>query len=210
MICRFKKGFSLVEVMAVVAVLMVLAGMVLGLGKRLQDQAKEKLAQSTIDILVTAIEVYYADEGEFPFYTVALGAAADYVTAIGCSDLNLYKRQGNEFIATDTDILKELSAPFDWTGAALYFRLTRSVNSKKIINSMDDSVFSSNYANYNYVDSRFTDESGNPAGPFALIRFIDPWGNAYRYSYTAGNAFAMIDSAGADGEFDNGDDLSSK
>jgi prepilin-type N-terminal cleavage/methylation domain-containing protein len=212
MICRFKKGFSLVEVMAVVAVLMVLAGMVLGLGKRLQDQAKEKLAQSTIDILVTAVEMYYANAGEFPFESSGLDSTGleDAVGAVA-GTLDISKRDsGTPLSLAEIAAIKELSGEFDWSGPALYSRLVRSLDSKKIVGAMDDSVFSANYVGYGYLDLAFADPASGLPINSALIRFVDPWGNAYRYSYVAGNAFAVIDSAGADGKFGTGDDLSSK
>ena len=67
-------GFSLSEVLVVVAVLGILAGLLLGFGKRLKTQADEKLCRSTIEILVAAIEQYFDDQGKFP--VVAVGATA--------------------------------------------------------------------------------------------------------------------------------------
>ena len=67
--CRKNRGFSTLEVLAAVAIVIILAMMVLGAGKRLQTQADEKLAKSTIDILVTAIGQYYEFWNEFPAVT---------------------------------------------------------------------------------------------------------------------------------------------
>ena len=44
-----------------------------------------------------------------------------------------------------------------------------------------------------------------------LIRFIDPWGKALRYTYAAGDTFPLIESAGSDGDFDAaGDNITSQ
>jgi type II secretory pathway pseudopilin PulG len=64
--CRKNKGFSTVEVLVAVSIVIILATIVLGVGKRLKTQAEEKLARSTIGILVTAISQYYEFWNEFP------------------------------------------------------------------------------------------------------------------------------------------------
>jgi len=61
-----KNGFSLLELLTAVAIVITLAMIVLGAGKRLKTQADEKLAKSTIGILVTAISQYYEFWDEFP------------------------------------------------------------------------------------------------------------------------------------------------
>ena len=60
------RAFSLVELLVVVAILGVLAGAILGVGRRIKTQAEEKLARSTISILVSAIEQYHSFWGHFP------------------------------------------------------------------------------------------------------------------------------------------------
>ncbi len=64
--CWKNRGFSTLEVLAAVTIVIILAMIVLGVGKRLQTQADEKLAKSTIQILVTAIGQYYEFWNEFP------------------------------------------------------------------------------------------------------------------------------------------------
>ncbi len=61
-----QSGFSLVEVLVVIAVLAILAGTLMGFGKRLRQQADEKLCKGTIDILVAAVEQYYDYHSVFP------------------------------------------------------------------------------------------------------------------------------------------------
>jgi prepilin-type N-terminal cleavage/methylation domain-containing protein len=60
------KGFSTLEVLTAVAIVVILAMILLGVGRRLKTQADEKLAQSTIEILVTAISQYHQFWDEFP------------------------------------------------------------------------------------------------------------------------------------------------
>jgi type II secretory pathway pseudopilin PulG len=63
---RKNRAFSTLEVLAAVTVVIILAAILLGVGKRLKTQAEEKLAKSTIQILVTAIGQYYEFWDKFP------------------------------------------------------------------------------------------------------------------------------------------------
>jgi len=51
-------GFSMLEILTAVAIVSILAMILLGVGKRLKTQADERLAKSTIEILVTAISSF--------------------------------------------------------------------------------------------------------------------------------------------------------
>jgi len=64
--CGKNRGFSTLEVLTAVAIVITLAMIVLGVGKRLKTQADERLAGSTIQILVTAIGQYHQFWNEFP------------------------------------------------------------------------------------------------------------------------------------------------
>ncbi len=56
----------MVEILTAVAIVSILAMILLGVGKRLKTQADERLARSTIEIVVTAISQYYEFWDEFP------------------------------------------------------------------------------------------------------------------------------------------------
>ncbi|RKY12704.1 MAG: hypothetical protein DRP65_00310 [Planctomycetota bacterium] len=70
--CRKKRGFSTLEVLAAVTIVIILAAIVLGVGKRLKTQAEEKLVKSTIGILVTAITQYYKFWDKFPAQQIGI------------------------------------------------------------------------------------------------------------------------------------------
>jgi prepilin-type N-terminal cleavage/methylation domain-containing protein len=59
-------GFSMLEILSAVAIVSILAMILLGVSKRLKTQADERLAKSTIEILVTAISQYHEFWDEFP------------------------------------------------------------------------------------------------------------------------------------------------
>ncbi len=181
------KGFSLVELIVVIAIISVLVTLGVGGGKRLKLQAERRLATGGILIIVTALELYYDDEGSFPF-------AAD-----------ISYEQAN--FENDTTVTVTTGTVEDeyWSSQALYYFLTRSVNSNEIIAKLSSKLVTN------------TDESGLPivatipyrTGPDVdLLRFVDPWGKSLRYTYIIGNNFPVIKSAGSDGLFGTGDDIS--
>lgn len=73
-----KCGFSMVEILTAIAIVSILAMMLLGVGKRLKTQADERLAKSTIEILVTAISQYYEFWDEFPAVTDPCAPPAEH------------------------------------------------------------------------------------------------------------------------------------
>jgi len=76
--CRKNRAFSTIEVMVAVSIVIILAAIVLGVGRRLKTQADEKLAKSTIQILVTAIGQYHQFWDEFPAVTDPCGLPAEH------------------------------------------------------------------------------------------------------------------------------------
>jgi len=187
LLCR-KNGFSLVETLAVISVITILAAMVLGVGKHVKDQANIKLTKSTIDILVTAVEMYYQDEGRMPFNTGSVGS--DY-TSFG----------GNFTILTGSYV------EFDRSSEALYYYLSKSLNSKRLINTITDSLVTSKDAAGNYLSVEVYDSAGILIDTIDIPRFVDAWGNTLRYNYISGSTFCVISSPGKDKKYGTPDDI---
>ncbi|MCF7956042.1 MAG: type II secretion system GspH family protein [Phycisphaerae bacterium] len=183
LLCR-KKGFSIVEILTVIAVITVLAAMVLGVGKHVKEMGNIKLTKSTIDILVTAVEQYYQDEGRMP---------------------------SNSF--GGTPVIKTGSVESSWSGEALYYRLSQSYNSKRLINTIDDSLITSRDAAGDVltVDVTYTDPGTGTVTfietDLVLPRFVDAWGNTLRYNYSSGDTFCVISSPGKDKKYGTEDDI---
>ncbi len=64
--CYSQSGFSLSELLIVVAILVILIGAVVGFGKHLRRQAQGSLCECTIGVLIAAIEQYHDWHGVFP------------------------------------------------------------------------------------------------------------------------------------------------
>jgi len=184
-----KNGFSLVEVLSVVAVVAVLLSLVIGLSKHVREKGNVRLTESTIDILVTAVELYYQDNSDtMPFETPA-GAdfsLPDFESAAAATTMVIFSGTHSE--------------P-DWSGEALYYFLDKSLNSRRIINTINSSLVSSfDSAGQSLIVD--VDDS-----PVDMPRFVDAWGNTLRYRYTKDATFCVITSAGPDKNFGTADDI---
>jgi prepilin-type N-terminal cleavage/methylation domain-containing protein len=202
--CAKTKGFSTVEVLTVIAILAILASILLGVGKRLQAQAEEKLARSMIDILVSALEQYYDYHGVFPFNAGFVYGEADFEDDVV------------DTAAGDTVVLTNGTPPDPvidpdhgfWSSSALYYFLSRTPPSRQIIETLTDRLISSKDLGGDNLIIEITIGS-NPAYQVDLIRFIDPWGKSIQYTYSGDN-FPLIVCAGPDGEWDTGDEIDSR
>ena len=170
------------EVLTAVAIIAVLVSLVLGLGKRIKVQAQERLCKSAIDIISSALEQYYDQYTDFPF-------TAD--PAFGQMELDLLldtEFGGGSIAGTVEDTYA--------SSEALYYYLDKKCpNSRKLIDKLAVSLTA---GGRKYVAS--TDE-------LDLVRFVDPWGRSLRYTYSAGDVFPVVVSAGVDGDFDTDDDI---
>lgn len=201
LLCR-KNGFSLVETLAVISVITILAAMVVGVGKQVKDQGNIKLTKSTIDILVTAVEMYYQDESRMPFNTGSVGSSisqAGFESRIGGS-------------RTRIEIILGSPVNSDWSSEALYYFLTKSLNSKRLINTITDSLVTSRDAagdifTVEIYDTDPVTSIETLVETVNLPRFVDAWGNTLRYNYISGATFCVISSPGKDKLYGTGDDI---
>ena len=202
-----KKGFTLVEIIVVTVVVAVILTMVIGVGKHVKDQAKIETAQSTLIVLTSALEQYYADEDKMPFETID-STTLQPVALDESFDINDFQQRlaGTISFAT-TNTHTGTSYDNDWSGEALYYFLNKSPNSRSILKTLNESYVSSLNAAGVPLTVTISFSSG-ATEQIIMPRVIDPWGNAYRYRYEDGNTCCRITSAGPDGNFETpGDNL---
>jgi type II secretory pathway pseudopilin PulG len=211
-IFRKKNGFSTVELLTVIAILIVLASALMKIAKGVRTQAQDRLVSGQIDIIVTALELYYADQTppHFPF-TAAPTVPEEHPTSSGQDndpsygeaelELTIEAANGGDAVSFSAGTHRDEYS----SSEAMFYFLDRSPDSSKIIDAMSSTLISNK------------DQSGNAleitigTDTFDLVRFIDPWGNSLRYTYVDGNAFPLIESAGVDGKFyTSGDNITSR
>src|SRR5881398_3288867 len=69
-----ENGFTLSELLIVIAISVILMGLLFPAFKGVQDQAKKTQAKNDLTQLVTAVNAYYTEYGKYP---LSAGAAAD-------------------------------------------------------------------------------------------------------------------------------------
>ena len=174
-------GITLFELVLAVAVLSILVSIVIGVGNYTLMQAKTRLAESTISVLVTALEQYHDFTDMFP---------------PECDDLAKLENELGGNVSSGSSLVKYFSSE------ALYYYLYRVPVSRRII-SMISERHTTNL-DENGVEREFAPDVGVD---FSLIRFIDPWGETIRYEYETGDNFPKITSSGPDGFFNSRDDI---
>ncbi len=195
------RGFSLLEIIAVVAVLAILASLVVGVGRRLREQAEEGLAKGAIKVIMLALDEYYKFHGQYPF---------EAIQPYGLLEL---QKNDDGFDGTNDGVDGTVDTPLSHddlysSSEALFYFLDNTPNSRGLIGAISATLIT-NKGN-NGLPLTIT-INGSPSA-IDLVRFIDPWGNSLRYTYNrATDTFPLIESAGLDGDFTTvGDNITSK
>ena len=213
-----QSGFSLLEMIVVVATILILAGALLGVGKYIKIRAEIDLTRSELEVLATALQQYHDDFGDFPFDTDTDGdgdsfddstGEFDYLEADLLIDLDGMITSGvlPEHPAVNLNPPPDTTMMSSASSCALFYFLDKNPNSRKIVDALTGSLVTNK------------DASGTTAIEFtfnvthetiSLPRFVDAWGNSLRYEYLPGTAFPIVTSAGPDGVMDTPDDVSSQ
>lgn len=176
----------------VLAVILILAGALFGVGEYLKTRATIDLADSELEVIITALQQYYDDWGDFPF-----------VTNTADSDSDGYWL--DEFIGDYTVVQGVIPQNTDFeSSAALFYYLDRNPDSRAIVEALTDTLISNKDAAGQDIQIELPSGSGTVID---LPRFIDPWGMSIGYEYSSGAAFPVLRSAGPDTVFWTTDDI---
>ncbi|MFC1676850.1 type II secretion system protein [Planctomycetota bacterium] len=213
----FKKqfGFTLVETIVVVGIIVLLASMMVGIATRIESQGKERLARATLAILNTALEQFkdynykYRHQNfdglVFPLDCNGFDIADVESTLVDAMDLTTGEVEITLFDEANHDAN-------DFGCEVMYLFLNRVAECRVTLDRLDSSaVLVSGTVNITR-DSKDHD--------YPLLRIVDPWGTTLKYDYYDESSslpdpdfkrvFPVVTSAGPDGEFDTGDDISNR
>jgi prepilin-type N-terminal cleavage/methylation domain-containing protein len=219
--CRDKTGFTLTEILVVVAIIAILTTMVITLAARFETQGKERGMKSALALLDAAL-------GEFRDYGFSY-RHQDYndlefpLDCNGFSKTNLETALENALGLDPGDVLitPDYNDPNLSGSEALYFFLSRVPDSRKTLDKIDSSLITDEAAGGVHLE---IDVDGRT---YPLLRIIDPWGRTIRYDYydespppltqnqiedmqDSKKVFPVITSAGQDGEFGTDDDITNR
>ena len=201
-----KRGFTLVEMLVVIAIVAALATMIVGVASRIESREKEKLGKNTLALLTTALAQFHdydfvykdPDYSAFNFPLDCSGFIADEV------EETLKDALGTE---AGSIVITGAHDPNYSSNEVMYLLLSMVPASRATLNKIDKKLVTSSEATIT-VDGR----------EYPLLRVVDPWGETLRYDYydeqepdvdkrnKSKRTFPLIISAGPDRDFDTVDD----
>lgn len=223
-IAQKQSGFTLLEVIVVVAVIVVLTSIVVSVATRIDSQSKEGLTENTLGLLNAALEQYkdfgyqYKDAyydglifpldcNNFPYIgtTVYLDIQTTLINALGATKATIDYPLAHDPIYSGSEIL--------------YFFLSRVPANKEILNRIGKKMITNIGKGGQAMDITITTGIVPNDRTYPLYRFVDAWGTTLRYDYydewekipatrnEGKRSFPLIISAGPDKVFDTADDI---
>jgi len=220
-----KSGFTLIEMVLVVAIIAILVLMVVGVAKRMDDQGKERLCKNTIALVGNALE-QFRDFG-YEYKDANYSGLAFPLDCNGFIDSS-FTNTIQLVLGLSVPPVIALVDPCQTENSgseALYFFLNQVPDCRNTLAKIDKSLLTNTRSTDGYSINISIIISGFST-PYPLTRIIDPWGTTLRYDYypdaadftgpgqyidyrnSAKKTFPMITSAGADKKFDTSDDIS--
>ena len=220
------KPGSLIEMLAVVAIIAILVSMIVGATKRIDDQRKERLCRSTIVIIGNTLEQFRDFGYEYKDTTYFAGLTFP-IDCNGFNDITIFQNSIHDALYSTippTVIIDAVGwAQHDriFSGSeALYFILSQVPDCRSTLEKIDRSLLTNKGLDKVTDVNIIITQSATMTMTYPFTRIIDPWGTTLRYDYyqkdnTTGypilgtkRTFPVITSAGPDKQFDTADDIS--
>ena len=214
--CKYKTGFTLVEMVVVIAIVAVLATMVVGIAAHIDSKKDQKRARRTIVLLSTALGQFhdYGFDYKHPDYS-AFGFPLD------CNDFSpgeLESALKDALGYGDVQIIGAVDAN-DSGNEVMYLLLSMVPASRKTLDKIDRKLITN--LGFDRQPMEITMGSGEDAKRHPLLRVTDPWGTTLRYDYydektgpppdpKTKKTFPVIISAGPDRLFGTDDDITNR
>jgi prepilin-type N-terminal cleavage/methylation domain-containing protein len=187
-----KSGFTLIEMLLVVAIIAILVSMVVGITKRIDDQGKERLCRNTIALLGNALEQFrdfgyeYKDTANYAGLTFPLDCTGFVPAPPSFPNPNLQDTLcGALYSAPLPTITIFPTAQHDpcFSGSeALYFILSQVPDCRTTLDKISKSLLT-NKGIDKVTDITITIQSLTTTMTYPFTRIIDPWKTPLRYDY---------------------------
>lgn len=202
---RIKSGFTLVEMLVVIAIVAVLATMVIGIAVHIESRKDQRRARRTLVLLSTALAQFH----DYDFDYKGPYSAFDF--PLDCNDflvVDIENTLKNALGAGGVQISGAHDPNYS-SNEVMYLLLSTVPTSRETLDKIDKKLIVSSGATIT-IDGRV----------YPLLRVIDPWGKELRYDYynektvppdpKTKRTFPVITSAGPDKEFGTDDDITSR
>ena len=206
-----KRGFTLVEMVVVIAIVAVLATMVVGIAAHIDNKKDQKRARRTIVLLSTALGQFhdYGFDYKHPDYS-AFGFPLD------CNDFlaDDIKKTLEAVLGVGSVVISGAHDANDSSNEVMYLLLSMVPSSKQTLGKIDRKLITN--LDGNGTPMQITIGSIEGARIYPLFRVLDPWGTTLRYDYYDEDApedkrtFPLITSAGPDKKFGTDDDITNR
>ena len=223
-----KRGFTLIEMIITVAVIVILVSMVIGITKRIDDQNKERLCRNELAFIDNALEQFRDFGYNYKLNAALTASEMTFYNSLNfppdCSVFNLAEFQDELIRVFDSSVAVispdgTLNYPNVYSGCqSPYFFLSQVPKCKRVLEQIPSTALTNIDEAGNRMVVRVTTSVQQD---YPLMRVVDPWGTPLRYDYydetlvnpfntsitqTVKN-FPVITSAGPDGIFGNSDDI---
>ncbi|MDD5459626.1 MAG: type II secretion system protein [Phycisphaerae bacterium] len=230
-----KPGFTLVEMLIVIAILVILVVLTIGVAKRVEDQGKERLTKATLGIIDAALEQF--EDFNYQYKFNAKGVTYPYPNPdpdVEHSFAMKFPLDCNEFefepairvaieAAFDGDVVNPsgLVADPNFSGiTVMYFVLSQVPECRETLGKIDKKLKARK--------GEITIYYGVPPVTNSFLAIVDPWGMPLRYDYYDESSldlsradafrygpkkvriFPLVTSAGPDKKFGTDDDITNQ